>query len=170
MDSGRQSTSDLGSPSPRPSPVVASWNTAAASPGRARAPPPTSETPVPEEPSSDFDAQDFVPKPDPPSPSLNSKMGGEATIHDRAAREGRRNTVRLFRFLAKMMIPTAIIAVLMFAIFALLSWSIPHVLCESSAMALSGSSIGIYECIYVSDGDYSHVTPSKIFWVLIWCF
>mgnify|MGYP006878997505 CR=1 FL=1 len=170
MDSGRQSTSDLGSPSPRPSPVVASWNTAAASPGRARAPPPTSETPVPEEPSSDFDAQDFVPKPDPPSPSLNSKMGGEATIHDRAAREGRRNTVRLFRFLAKMMIPTAIIAVLMFAIFALLSWSIPHVLCESSAMALSGSSIGIYECIYVSDGDYSHVTPSKIFWLLFWSF
>ena len=74
------------------------------------------------------------------------------------------------RFIAKMMIPISIIAVMMFAVFALLAWLIPHVLCESSARALSGSSIGIYECIYVSNGDYSHITPSKIFWLMFWSF
>jgi hypothetical protein len=165
MDSRRQTASDLGSPSSRQSPVVEiRYGAQGNEPGRSpRAPP------VPED-------EDFVAKLGRDSPSADSSslnisdytLDQPQSIHVRAAKEGKRNLVRLLRFLVKMMIPTSVISLVMFAMFALLSWSIPHVLCNSTAKALSGSSIGIYECIYVSDGDYGHVTPSKIFWLLFW--
>lgn len=163
MDSRRQTVDDLGSPSHRPHPVVESRHGGQGT-GRSPRPPP-----VPED-------EDFVAKLGRDSPSADSQtleishdaIDGPHSIHIRAAKEGKRNVVRLLRFLARMMVPTAVIALVMFATFALLSWSIPHVLCNSTAKALSGSSIGIYECIYVSDGDYSSVTPSKIFWLLFW--
>ena len=150
MDSRRQTASDLGSPSSRQSPVVEiRYGAQGNEPGRSpRAPP------VPED-------EDFVAKLGRDSPSADSSslnisdytLDQPQSIHVRAAKEGKRNLVRLLRFLVKMMIPTSVISLVMFAMFALLSWSIPHVLCNSTAKALSGSSIGIYECIYVSDGD-----------------
>jgi hypothetical protein len=165
MDRRGQTTGDLGSSSPCPSPVAESRHGGHGDgPGWSpRAPP------VPED-------EDFVANLGRDAPSTNSKsldishhtLDGPESVQVRAAREGKRNVVRLLRFLAKMMVPISVIALVMFAMFALLSWSIPHVLCNSTAKALSGSSIGIYECIYVSDGDYVHVTPSKIFWLLFW--
>eukprot|EP00889_Picochlorum_renovo_P003120 jgi/Picre1/30150/NNA_005519.t1 len=45
-------------------------------------------------------------------------------------------------FLGRMVGPVAIISLVMFGMFSLLSWSIPHVLCETYSKELSGSTVG----------------------------
>jgi hypothetical protein len=44
--------------------------------------------------------------------------------------------------------------------------------CEESLMCLmscmQGSTVGIYECVYNSHGDYSSLNPAKIFWLIFW--
>lgn len=58
-------------------------------------------------------------------------------IHARARRDGLQHTFKALRFLCKMMIPMAVMATLMFGLFSLLSWLIPHVLCKSFGESLS---------------------------------
>jgi hypothetical protein len=102
------------------------------------------------------------------TPGRPSEDHEEGSIHEKAKTDGRRNMMRMLRFLLRMMVPVSIISVSMFSIFAGLSWAIPHSLCHESAKVLSGSSIGMYECIYVSDGNYKDVSASKVFWLLFW--
>lgn len=168
MDSLHQASNDHGSPHPY-SHSTAAGHHGVESHGRGRSGQSSPALPVPE----DGD----VAKLDRPSTSDCASIDVyvetqslSQSVQTRAAKEGKRNVVRLLRFLAKTMVPTTAVALVMFAMFSLLSWSIPHLLCRSSAMELSGSSVGIYECIYVADGNYADVTPSKIFWLVFWSF
>lgn len=78
MDSRRQSISDLGSPSPRPSPVTVNWNAATATGWNS--------TGTPE--GSNAQALD-------PNAGLENAHGAihGGTLQDRASREGRRNVI-----------------------------------------------------------------------------
>jgi hypothetical protein len=58
-------------------------------------------------------------------------------VHDKAKREGWRSMRKQARFLGRMVGPATIISLVMFGMFALLSWSIPHVLCETYSRELS---------------------------------
>ena len=58
-------------------------------------------------------------------------------IDSRARKDGLRNSLKAIVFLGRMMMPMTVMAVLMFGIFSLLSWLIPHVLCKSFGEALS---------------------------------
>lgn len=33
---------------------------------------------------------------------------------------------------------------------------------------MQGSTVGIYECVYNSNGDYSALNPAKVFWLIFW--
>lgn len=58
-------------------------------------------------------------------------------IHLRAKKDGIQNSLKSITFLAKMMIPMSVMALVMFALFSLMSWLIPHVLCKSFGESLS---------------------------------
>jgi len=34
--------------------------------------------------------------------------------------------------------------------------------------SLQGSTVGLYECIYNTDGQYGHINGRKIFWLAFW--
>lgn len=61
----------------------------------------------------------------------------QVMIDSRARRDGLRNSLKSIVFFGRMMMPMTVMAVLMFGIFSLLSWLIPHVLCKSFGEALS---------------------------------
>lgn len=65
----------------------------------------------------------------------------EDTLHDmiqlRAKKDGIQNSLKSILFLTKLMIPMSVMALVMFGIFSLMSWLIPHVLCKSFGEALS---------------------------------
>jgi hypothetical protein len=58
-------------------------------------------------------------------------------IYSKAKRDGRLNAAKELKFLSKLLIPVFAMSSLMFMIFSIMSWSIPHVLCESYAKSLS---------------------------------
>lgn len=58
-------------------------------------------------------------------------------IHLRAKTGGRINAAKELKFLSKLLIPVFAMSSLMFLIFSIMSWSIPHALCESYAKSLS---------------------------------
>lgn len=58
-------------------------------------------------------------------------------VHRRAKEDGWRSMRKQATFLGRMVGPVIIISLVMFGMFSLLSWSIPHVLCETYSKELS---------------------------------
>ena len=71
------------------------------------------------------------------SGNTTTVVNSHDVIHSHAKKDGFQNSVKFITFLGKMMIPMAVMAVLMFGIFSLMSWLIPHVLCKSFGEELS---------------------------------
>ena len=83
------------------------------------------------------------------------KHSSHEYIYLKAKKDGRLNAAKELKFLSKLLIPVFAMSSLMFMIFSIMSWSIPHVLCESYAKSLSVR----FFCPYISCYEGAHLIP-----------
>ncbi|KAI3430420.1 hypothetical protein D9Q98_005015 [Chlorella vulgaris] len=89
-------------------------------------------------------------------------------LQHKVKHDGRAATWKLFKFYCRILKPICAVCLFISGMYALLSWTIPNLLCNTVAKENSGSLV-FAECLYVDTKDpYSKNWPSKTFFLVYW--